>query len=226
MPLVAGCPRCRADVETGTHDGRPRCPVHGDVAGRCGARRRPVSYDAFADHLRRGRRLPDVPAVADEPGLVGHRLRRGRRGDRPWATATCVSGTSELDGPVDVFVVAEEPGTGLGSRCAGIDRSDPGREVGEGQPTVRVRIGSQTVPLWVVSTSTSDDALRPVGLRRRGRRAAGCGWCCGPPRRCCCCATTGSCATSRRSGRRWSRCRSEGPVRSGEPGERPRVGAC
>ena len=46
-----------------------------------------------------------------------------------------MSGTSELDGPVDVFVVAEEPGTGLGARCAGIDRSDPGREVGDGQPT-------------------------------------------------------------------------------------------
>ena len=56
-----------------------------------------------------------------------------------------------------MFVVAEEPGTGLGARCAGIDRSDPGREVGEGPPTVRVRIDSQAVPLWAVSTSPSDD---------------------------------------------------------------------
>ena len=29
-----------------------------------------------------------------------------------------------------MFVVAEEPGTGLGARCAGTTRSDPGREVG------------------------------------------------------------------------------------------------
>jgi hypothetical protein len=71
------------------------------------------------------------------------------------ATLTCSSGTSALDGPVDVFVVSEESGTGLGSRCAGTVHLDPGPEIGVGPPTVRVRIGSQSVPLWSVSTVSS-----------------------------------------------------------------------
>jgi hypothetical protein len=158
MPLVAGCPRCRADMETGTPDGRPRCPVHGDVTRPLWRPDDPaaVSYDAFADHLAAADGFPTYLPWPMSPGWSVTDFAVAAD-DRPWATATCVSGTSELDGPVDVFVVAEEPGTGLGSRCAGIDRSDPGREVGEGPPAVRVRIGSQTVPLWVVSTATSDD---------------------------------------------------------------------
>ena len=76
------------------------------------------------------------------------------RGSR--ATVTCVSGTSELDGPVDVFVVAEEAGVGLGARVASIVGDDPGHEIGDGPAMVRVRIASQQVPLWSVSTSGSD----------------------------------------------------------------------
>jgi uncharacterized protein DUF6758 len=158
MPLVAGCPRCPAVVETAESGGRPRCPVHGEVSRPLW---RPsdetaVSYAQFADHLGAADGFPTYLPWPMSPGWAVTDFAVSA-GDRPWATVTCVSGTSELDGPVDVFVVAEEPGTGLGSRCAGIDRSDPGREVGEGQPSARVRIGSQTIPLWVVSTSYSDD---------------------------------------------------------------------
>ena len=60
--------------------------------------------------------------MGDEPG-------------RTRATLTCCSGTSELDGPVDVVVVAEEAGIGLGARCAGTLHDDPGDEVGIGPPT-------------------------------------------------------------------------------------------
>ena len=159
MPLVAGCPRCRADVETGTPDGRPRCPVHGDVARPLWRPDDPaaVSYDAFADHLGAADGFPTyLPwpmspgwsvtdfAVAAGDRSVGHGDLRARGPASSTDRSTCSWSP-------------RRPGTGLGSRCAGIDRSDPGREVGEGQPTVRVRIGSQTVPLWVVSTATSDD---------------------------------------------------------------------
>jgi hypothetical protein len=161
MPLVAGCPRCDAEVEEErSTSGRVRCPVHGDV--------RPlwtqdsnadVTYAGFVDHLGAAAGFPTYLPWPMSPGwsvtdfaVVGDPV-----AGRAWATVTCASGTSELDGPVDVFVVAEEPGTGLGARCAAIERSDPGREVGDGQPAARVRIGSQAVPLWVVSTSSSDD---------------------------------------------------------------------
>jgi hypothetical protein len=163
MPLVAGCPRCRAHIEPGgTNDGRTQCPVHGDVRPLWSpSALSEVSYDGFADHLGAAAGFPTYLPWPMSPGWsvtdFAVVATGGTTEGKAWATVTCVSGTSELDGPVDVFVVAEEPGTGLGARCAAIDRSDPGREVGEGQPTVRVRIGSQSVPLWVVSTSSSDE---------------------------------------------------------------------
>jgi hypothetical protein len=75
---------------------------------------------------------------------------------------TCSSGTSALDGPVDVFVVSEESGTGLGARCAGTTHLDPGPEIGVGSPAVRVRIGSQSVPLWAVSTASHTGSDREL----------------------------------------------------------------
>ncbi|UUZ58155.1 DUF6758 family protein [Nocardioides sp. B-3] len=69
---------------------------------------------------------------------------------------SCVSGTSALDGPVDVLVVSEEPGTGLGARVARLTSPDP-RDIGEGPPVVKVRIGPGPVSLWAVSTSDADE---------------------------------------------------------------------
>jgi hypothetical protein len=156
MSLVAGCPRCRAAEPLA--DGTPRCPVHGVVSRTLW---RPeddaeISYDVFVDHLGTAGTFPTYLPWPMSPGWSVTDFAVAAD-DRTWATATCVSGTSELDGPVDVFVVTEEPGTGLGARCAGLDGSDPGRGVGEGQPSARVRIGSQSVSLWIVSTATSDD---------------------------------------------------------------------
>lgn len=155
MPLVAGCPRCRSDV---VHDGRTLCPVHGEVRTLWSPDlHEDVSYDAFVEHLDAAAGFPTYLPWPMSPGWSVTDFAAVADDGRSWGTVTCVSGTSELDGPVDVFVVAEEPGTGLGARCAGIDRSDPGREVGEGPPTVKVRIGSLSVPLWVVSTSVADE---------------------------------------------------------------------
>ena len=75
--------------------------------------------------------------------------------DGPRATMTCVSGTSALDGPVDVLVVSEEPGTGFGARLAGTPDADPGPEV-RGLAAVKVRVDHTPVPLWAVSTSTAE----------------------------------------------------------------------
>ena len=135
--------------------------------------------------------------------------------DRGRAAMTCVSGTSSLDGPVDVLVISEEPGTGLGARIAGTVHDDPGTEIGEGPPSMRVRIDSKSIPLWPVSTSAaSGEWDRSVVAGEAG--AVGCGWCFAQPPPSCCCATTGSCAMCRASGRRWWSCRSEGPRRRGD----------
>ncbi len=153
MPLRTECPRCPAPLETlpagAAERDRWSCPEHGPTP----ALRRPVeaTYDEFATVLAAAGEFPTYLPWPMSPGwTVSDFAVVGERDAR--ATLTCSSGTSGLDGPVDVFVVSEESGTGLGSRCAGTRHLDPGPEIGVGPPAVRVRIGSQSVPLWAVST--------------------------------------------------------------------------
>jgi hypothetical protein len=161
MPLRTECPRCPAPLG-GPAEGRAvaehgwSCPDHGPTP----VLRRPeeASYDGFAEHLATAGEFPTYLPWPMSPGwtvsdfaVVGEGPAR--------ATMTCSSGTSALDGPVDVFVVSEETGTGLGARCAGTSHVDPGPDVGAGPPMVRVRIGSQPVQLWAVSTAGDDHEL-------------------------------------------------------------------
>ncbi|MCW2767122.1 MAG: hypothetical protein JWO11_3081 [Nocardioides sp.] len=152
MSMSAGCPRCSAPVAELTlgPDVDWSCPEHGSVVPLW--RPSEASYDAFAEHLKTASSFPTYLPWPMSPGwTVTDFAVVGDGADRTRATMTCSSGTSELDGPVDVLVVTEEAGTGLGARCAGTRHDDPG--VGEGPPTVRVRIESVQVPLWPVSTS-------------------------------------------------------------------------
>lgn len=152
--LTAGCPRCTSPV-TGTGD-EWACGVHGPVPALW--RPRGPSYDAFAAHLEAAGPFPTFlpwPLAAgwqvSDFGVV-----TDARGTH--ATVTGTTGTSELDGPVDVLVVTEEPGTGLGGRVARLVSGDPAG-VGEGTPAARVRVDSTLVPLWSVSTSATDAEL-------------------------------------------------------------------
>ena len=153
MSLTASCPRCREVLDRALVGAE--CPEHGAVAYLW--RPTEVTYDDFAEHLRASQGFPTYLPWPMGPGwsvtdfgVVASTF------ENPTATLTCVSGTSQLDGPVDAIVVAEEPGTGLGARVAGLPRDDPGADLGEGRPAVKVRIGSQTVPLWAVTTSHAD----------------------------------------------------------------------
>lgn len=155
MSLSVGCLRCHAPVVRSGEDWW--CPEHGEVTPLW----RPAesTYDAFGDHLRAS---PDFPTLLPWPMSPGWSVTDfavvGASPETARATMTCCSGTSELDGPVDVLVISEEPGTGLGARIAGTahgDLGDPGDEVGQGPPAVRVRVDSQQVKLWPVSTSAT-----------------------------------------------------------------------
>jgi hypothetical protein len=161
MPLRTECPRCPTPLEptvtpgTGMGTGWT-CPDHGPTS----VLRRPeeASYDGFAEALTIAGEFPTYLPWPLSPGwTVSDFAVAGEDSatSRAKGTLTCSSGTSALDGPVDVFVVSEESGTGLGSRCARTLHLDPGPDVGAGPPTVRVRIGSQSVPLWAVSTVSS-----------------------------------------------------------------------
>ena len=154
--LSASCPRCPDPlVDAAT------CPTHGPVTPLWRAAE--PSYAAFAALLAAG---PGFPAYLPWPlgpdwrvsdaGVVTPRLDGS---GRPIASVTACSGTSELDGPVDVLVVSEEAGAGLGARVAGLPGVEPGREVGAGAPAVHVRIGPRAVALWPVSTAGTDGDL-------------------------------------------------------------------
>lgn len=156
MSLAAGCPRCPTPVARTGPDGAWSCPEHGVIT----ALWRPGEA-SYADFVAALEVAGEVPIYLPWPLSPGWRVTDfgcvGEPGQPRSARATMVScsGTSELDGPVDVLVVAEEPGTGLGARYAGTRHDDPGAEIGEGSPAVRVHIHSQTIPLWPVSTSAA-----------------------------------------------------------------------
>lgn len=160
MTLVAGCPRCAGAVTEQDEAGSSGwvCADHGPTAPLW----RPESpdYDSFVEHLRRADPLPTWLPWPLAPGWqitdFGCVATPGR--EPRAAFAGCV-GTSDLDGVVEVTVVTEEPGVGLGARVAGVDHTDPGGEVGEGPPHAKVRIEGHPVSLWSVSTSNADAAF-------------------------------------------------------------------
>ena len=153
MSLGAGCPRCASPVSD--EDGTWRCLDHGAITPLW--RPAVASYGSFTEHLTRARTMPtflpwplnpgwsiaDFGAVADEGG------------DARASFVTC-TGPSALDGVVELTVVSEEPGVGLGARCAGVRHTDPGAEIGDGPPLVKVRITGHPIPLWPVLTSDAD----------------------------------------------------------------------
>ncbi|WP_148613987.1 DUF6758 family protein [Nocardioides rubriscoriae] len=154
MSLRVGCPRCAAPVAE-TEAGWV-CVEHGVIEPLW--RPAEVTYEAFADHLRRSASMPTYLPWPLSPGWsVSDFAAVGADPERARATMTCTSGPSALDGPVDVIAIAEEAGTGLGARVAGTVHGDPGPDIGDGPPSVRVRIERQVVPLWPISTSAACD---------------------------------------------------------------------
>lgn len=158
MPLAAGCPRCPSPLAPDPDGGGWSCVTHGPVAPLW--RPGEASYDGFAEHLDAADGFPTYLPWPMSPGWsVTDFGVVGGRTERASATMTCASGTSRLDGPVDVLVVAEEAGTGLGARCAALPGDGPGAEVRDQPPAVKVHLDARSVPLWAVSTSHAGHEL-------------------------------------------------------------------
>lgn len=156
MTLAAGCPRCSAPVSEDTAGWH--CLDHGPIQPLW----RPSSagYESFAEYLIRSAGMPSLLPWPLTPGWAVTDFGCVGGGDRD-AKATFVScaGASDLDGVVELTVVSEEPGVGLGARCAGASRTDPGADIGDGPPHAKVRIDGHPISLWSVSTSESDVAF-------------------------------------------------------------------
>jgi hypothetical protein len=120
-------------------------------------------YEPFAEHLVRSKPLPTwlpwpIPPgwqVTDFGCVVSE-------GERPQAAFATASGPSVVDGIVEVTVLTEEPGVGLGARCASVLHTDPGREAVEGAPALRLRVDGATVPVWAVPTADEPRLAAPV----------------------------------------------------------------
>jgi len=156
MRLAPGCPRCSADV-SGSDDSW-ECPVHGWTVPLWRAVE--PEYDAFAEYLVLARQLPTWLPWPMPPGWqVTDFGCVGLEGAEPRAGFVSCAGPSELDGVVEVTVVTEEPGVGLGSRCAGVTHTDPGPETVAAPPAARLRVGGASVPMWAVSTTDGGGEL-------------------------------------------------------------------
>jgi hypothetical protein len=156
--VQVACPRCSAPIAE-LEPNAWSCPEHGGVVPLW--RPRESTYDEFAGHLERAGTFPTYLPWPLGPGWTVSDFAVVAGADGARATLACVSGTSVLDGPVDVMVVSEEPGTGLGARVAGLGGSssepvDPGSEVGQGTSLVKVRLGTHPVGLWSVSTAGTE----------------------------------------------------------------------
>jgi len=164
------CPSCAAPVlAVEEESGGYACAEHGRTPALWRAEE--ASYDVLSEHLQRDGSFPTyLPwplapgwSVTDVASICGAEGARG--------VLTCTTGASELDGAVDVIVVAEEPGTGLGARVAGLEHADPGPGFSAGAPVLRVRVEGRQVALWPVSTSdTTGDWDRSVLCGEHGGR--------------------------------------------------------
>lgn len=136
-------------------DGARSCPRHGAVAPLW----RPVDvgYDDLADVLALADPLPTYVPWPMSPGWTLADFGCVAEDGTAYASVTRTVGSTDLDGPVEVTVVSEDPGIGLGARCAGTRAVDPGARFTEDPPAIRVRAAGRAVPLWPLD-SEGDDA--------------------------------------------------------------------
>jgi hypothetical protein len=153
MTLAAGCPRCASPVTE--EAGAWRCSDHGPITPLW--RPADADYTTFAEHVVLAGSLPTLLPWPLPPGwsVTDFGCVAASAGDARAVMISC-AGPSDLDGVVELSVVSEEPGVGLGARCAGVWRTDPGAELGEGPADAKVRIDGHPIPLWAVMTSDTD----------------------------------------------------------------------
>lgn len=151
MALDASCPRCPSSI---SEEGEKYfCAEHGPVPPLW--RPPEASYDSFAEVVRRAGSMPTYLPWPMSPGwsIADFGCVCDRR---TLATVTTTTGTSDLDGPVEITVVTEDPGVGLGSRCAGTPYVDPGDQVGTGPHDIHVRAGGLPVLMWAVDADDEE----------------------------------------------------------------------
>ncbi len=143
------CPRCGRPVHPpGLWSSDWQCDLHGQVHPL-----QPVvqpTVQVLADYARRAAVPVWVPWPLPQGWVVTGAVCAGddRSGGR--ATVVACSGPAPLGGAGELFLVAEEPGVGLGARLAGLPGPDPGGIPLETPPHAKVHSGGHPTALWVV----------------------------------------------------------------------------
>lgn len=159
MRLDAACPQCSAPLAGSGSSWA--CPLHAATPPLW--RVVEPGYDAFAEHLLLSRPLPTwLPWPLPPAWQVTDFGCVAAEGLSPQAAFVTCSGPSPDDGVVEVTVLTEEPGVGLGARCAQVTHTDPGREAVDGAPPVWLRVDGATVPMWTVPMWTVPTATVPT----------------------------------------------------------------
>lgn len=114
-----------------------------------------ASYADLVDHLGMAGAFPTYLPWPMDDGWVVTDFAVVGDAHAVSATLLAVGGVTAPDGQVEVIVVAEETGVGLGARCARTPWPGPGTEAGVGPPTARVRAGAQQVSLWPLTQWTN-----------------------------------------------------------------------
>ncbi|MBX6768444.1 MAG: hypothetical protein IRY90_15050 [Actinomadura rubrobrunea] len=149
------CPRCGQRVSApNLWSNDWRCAVHGAVLPRQPTRRPGPEGLAATVHDSR------VPVWVPWPLPLGWLVTGfATAGDERTGTRACavaVSGPGLVSGPVDMLLVAEEPGVGLGAYYAGLVGPDPGEGFDKGPPPVKVEVSGpfaacdHSVPMWAI----------------------------------------------------------------------------
>ncbi|GAC1387238.1 MAG: hypothetical protein NVSMB48_26420 [Marmoricola sp.] len=145
-----------ADRSRDSQLGTVECPIHGIVTPLA----RPHVVDI--DSLREVSELiPERSIYLPWPMSPGWSIADfGCVPGSDAATFTVTVGSTIPDGRVEVSVISEDPGVGVGARCAGLAGVDPGRqlgvELGGERPAAYVRIDSRAVPLWIIRSLDPD----------------------------------------------------------------------
>lgn len=155
MSLRPECPRCQQPPLGEGEDWR--CPTH-DVLTPLW-RAAGADYDAFASYLQLSEGLATWLPWPLPPGWQVTDFGCVRGAEGPRAAVVGVVGATDAEGVVELSVVTEEPGVGLGARVGGVDQEDPGREAGVGTPLLKVRVDGNAVPLWSLSLPAEDALL-------------------------------------------------------------------
>lgn len=171
MAIDAGCPRCTTPVVV-FDETAAECPEHGLVEPLW----RPdvADYDHFARMITPptvpGAGLPTYLPWPLSPGWAVTDFGWVGASSRRTACVTTTTGTTDLDGEVELSLVVEEPGVGLGARCAGVEAIDPGPSMTRGPAAVSVRAEGRPVKLWSVQPEDEQPLERAVFAGESGGR--------------------------------------------------------